>query len=357
MSRITRSWVAAAITTIFAMMLSTLGSISAASAVPGDPIIPTAPSCVIELVSGDPATAPPVPTCYDPSGSDLDEFLVPNINDANGRHIGYENGAWSPYKWDSPNSTNGASQVFVQSTYYDPAVGMYVNGHAWNLTFNTSITATPAANGYWVVVGDCLPGSTSIRAATAYFRNEAGADSRYIGSVLPKAWSPKSVAVGTQAALRVLDGATIAVPLVSDVSQGSGLAAGYTYTVDYWLQDTNSLPDSGAGTRRIGGSVAIDVPTCNPFATVPPPAASAAPKAKIVVLKRGPVFSKVKVVLGSRKATEPTKYKVIRKPLRGKTLRKTFNTKFKVVKYYKIRKGTVIKVRFQTKVLRYPAEA
>ena len=343
-----QSWVVATITT-FVMMLAALVSTPAASAAPGDPIIPSSPTCIVTLTSGDPATAPPAPTCYDPSGSDLDELLVPVYYDASGYDVSYVNSNMGPYKTASPNSTNGASQVLVQTMRFDPSVGGYVKAHAWQLTFNTSVTATPSPNGYAVSVGSCVNSNT--RQVTASFRNEAGPDGRYIGYVFPQAYATGVTVLDTQPASRVYDGATVSIPLVYIAEDGNGIAGGYTYTVDFWLTDTSSVPGSGAGTRRLGGSVKVYVPSCKE-GTVPPSTSTTKPQAKIVVLKRGPVFNKVRVVLGSRKATEPTAYKVIRDPRKGKTLRKTYDTKFKKVTYYKIRKGTVIKVRFQTKVLR-----
>lgn len=354
MSQITKAWVVATLTS-FVMVLSTLGGISAASAAPGDPIIPSAPSCVIELVSGDPATAPPAPTCYDPSGSDLDELLAPLYYDGNGKQVVYHNSeSWSPYKWDQPNSTHGAGQVNVGATFFDPSLGYYVERFSWTLAFNTSVTAQPNANAYWVVVGDCkFGGAVPVRPATAYFRNEAGVDGRYVGHV--------SATTGTNqpvSATRVLEGATVGLPLIVDSSQ-PGLSASTeqdrTYHLTYWLEDRSTVAGSGEATRRIGMELSVLVRACNRNSGGT--GSTVEPKAKIVVVKRGPVFSKIKVVLGSRKATEPTRYKIIRDPRRGPTLRKTFNTKFKVVTYYKVRKGTVIKVRFKTKVLRYPAEA
>lgn len=331
-----------------ACILTSLVAIPGA-AVPGDPIIPAAPSCAIELVSGDPATAPPAPTCYDPSGSDLDEFLVPYVTDANGKVVSYDNGVWSPYKWDAPNSTRGAGQVLVRSTYFSQTTGGYVSGHSWNLTFNTLVTATPAQNRYWVEVGACTR-EGGPRTVTAYFANEVGGDSRYIGRVFPSASAEKDgggVAFDTQPALRVYDGATVAIPLVSQAYQGNGLYGGYTYVVTYWLEDTSSLPNSGAGTRRVGGTVTVDVPNCDRHTNGPGTGTgtSAEPKAKIVVLKRGAVFSKVKVILGSRKATAATKYTVVRDPRQGRAIKKTFVTKFKSVKYRNVRNGTLIKVR------------
>ncbi len=349
MPRNTQSWVAAAITTLLIMAVPVLGSVPAASAAPGDPIIPTTPSCIIELVSGDPATVPPAPTCYDPSGSDLDELLVPVYTDGSGWDVSYVDSNMSPYKSSAPNSTNGASQVQVQSMRYDASLGGYVNGHAWRLSFNTSVTASPSQNGYSVSVGACVGYNT--RQVTANFHNAAGLDGRYVGHVFPRAYATGAGVLDTQPAYRVYDGASVAIPLVYVAEDGNGIIGGYTYTVDFWLTDTNSLPNSGAGTRRLGGSVKVDVPACNTGST-PPSTGSSSPQAKIVVLKRGPIFNVVKVVLGSRKATEPTKYKVIRNPRKGPTLRKTYDTKHKVVKYYKVRKGTVIKVRFKTKVLR-----
>lgn len=349
-------WVVATITA-FIMTLASLVSAPATHAAPGDPIIPTAPTCVVTLVSGDPATAPPAPTCYDPSGSDLDEFLVPLFYDSGGRQVIYQDAAWSPFKWDQPNSTKGASLVSVQTQRYDSSSGGYVGDHAWSLSFNTAVTGAPAANNYWVTVGECL-GRLGVRRVTAFFKNEVGqsADGRYIGYVYPSA-SAKGVSslLDTQPIYRVYDGATVAMPLIYDEEMGAGVLSGYVYTVDFWLEDRSTLPNSGGGTRRLGASVTVDVPACSLGPSDPGDDGSATvvePRAKIKVVKRGPVFSKVKVVLGSRKATVPTKYKVIRDPKHGRTLKKVYNTKFKVVKYHKVRKGTVVKVRFKTKVLK-----
>lgn len=341
------SWVVAAITTLLITSLPVLGSVSAASAVPGDPIIPTSPSCVVQLVTGDPATAPPAPTCYDPSGSDLDEFLVPHYVDASGRRVLYVDQNMNMYWNDRPNSTKGASQVSVQSQHYDPSVGMYVNGHAWVLGFNTAVTAAAGSESYWVTVGGCL-GNDKIRQATAYFRNEPS-DGRYVGYVYPQATHDGGDALDTQPALRVYEGSTVGIPLVSSAYMGAGLVSGHIYTVKYWFEDRNSLQGSGAGTRRLGGQVTVEVPDCK-IATQDP--VGVAPQAKIVVLKRGPAYSQVKVVLGSRTATVPTRYQVIRDPRWGLTVRKTYLSKYKVVRYYKVKRGTVIKVRFKTVLAR-----
>ena len=319
-------------------------------AVPGDPIIPTSPSCVVALVpgSGDPSTAPPAPTCYDPSGADLDEFLVPPSTGPQG--VAYFDGSFNPYKSDAPNSTRGASQVRVQSMYFDAQMG-FVNGHAWDLTFNTAVTATPGPNGYWVEVGACI--SDEVRVATAYFRNDvAGGDGRYVGYVLPTAdGGADGVSVATQPALRVLDGATVAIPLRYDAAR-AGLIGGVTYQVKYTLIDSNSLPNSGAGTKRIGGTVSVNVPTCRPV--IQPPTQGVKPKAKISLVKKGRTFDTVKVVMGDKKAAAPTRYKVIRDPKRGRTLKKAFTVTYKV-KYYKVPKGTVVKVRYKSKTARFPA--
>jgi hypothetical protein len=346
------SAVVATITTLLITALPILGSVSAASAVPGDPIIPTSPSCVVQLVSGDPVTAPPAPTCYDPSGSDLDELLVPVYTDGYGWPVSYVDSGMGPLNNAGPNSTYGASQVSVQSKEYDPASGMYVVRHGWMLTFNTSVTAAPTPDSYWVTLGECKTAAGfTTRLATAFMRNEAGADSRYIGYVLPEADGENGTSVfDTQPAYRVLDGATIGMPLVADSPYKLGLDPGMTYTVKYWLEDRNSLATSSGAGSRLGGQVSVYVPKCG--GDVTPPADTVKPSAKIIVLKRGPVFRTVKVVLGSRQATAPTSYKVIRDPRRGPTLRKTYVTKYKTVTYYKVRKGTVIKVRFNTTLLR-----
>lgn len=345
MSQRTKSWVVTTLTIFVAMVLSATVSIPAASAATGDPIIPTTPTCTVTLVSGDPATAPPAPTCYDPSGSDIDEFLVPYYFDANGYRVAYENGAWSPYKWDRPNSTNGASQVFVQSTYYDPAVGMYVNGHAWTLTFNTAVTAQPTANGYWVSVGACAdaPGS-DVRTATAFVRNESGLDGRYIGSVYPESYAKGITVARTQPASRVYDGATVAIPLVID-QYTPGLTTDYTYTVKFWLTDRGEAWDDETD-RRLGATLSVYVPKCS-GSTSP----SNRPSARIVKLKPKPPFSKAKVVLGKRSVTKATKYRVVVNPKVGKTVRKTIVTKHKVLRF-KLRGGGVVKVRFNGKVVR-----
>lgn len=350
MSRRFKPWVVATLTALIATSLSMLGSVSSASAAPGEPIIPMTPSCVVELVTGDPATAPPAPTCYDPSGSDLDEFLVPVYVDSFGWGVSYVDPSMNPYAKDRPNSTRGASQVSVQAMWYDPSMGGYgYSGHAWRLTFNTSVTAAPSPNSYSVSVGGCV--GNNLRQVTASFRNEAGPDGRYVGHVYPQAYANGVNVLDTQPAQRVYDGSTVDIPLVYVAEDGNGILGGYTYTVDFYLTDTNSVAGSGSGTRRLGGSVKVNVPSCKPGST-PGTGDSVKPRAKIVVLKRGKVFNVVKVMMGSREATQKTRYKVIRDPRKGRTLRKAYVTKHKVVTFYKVRKGTVVKVRYKSTSLR-----
>ena len=353
------SAVVATITTSLITALPILGSVSAASAAPGDPIIPASPSCVVQLVSGDPASAPPAPTCYDPSGPDLDEFLVPLYYDSAGKQVTYRSDAWSPYKWDQPNSTYGAGQVHVVAAYFDPSLGGYVDRFRWTLAFNTSVTSVPTANAYWVTLGECttVSGFTT-RLATAYMRNEVGVDGRYVGYVLPAASGENGNSVfDTQPALRVLEGATVAMPLVADAPYKVGLSPGTTYTIKYWLEDRNSLPTSNGAGRRVGGEVSVYVPKCGDDSSSGGSGTTVPPTAKIKVVKRGPVYSKVKVVLGSRKATEATKYRVTIDPPRGKTIRKSYVTKFKVLKYPKLLNRTVVKVRFGIKLVRMRVKA
>ena len=348
MSSSKQSWVVATITTIV-MALAGLVIVPAVHAAPGDPIIPTTPTCTVTLTSGDPATAPPPPTCYDPSGADLDEVLVPYYVDTQGYEVPYVDADMDPLYHDRPNSSYGASQMQVSVKGYDPAQGFYVITHTWTLSFGTGVTYEPTPNTYWVELGECkTSGGFTTRLATAYMRNEPGPDGRYIGYVGPGATGDNGNSVfDTQPAYRVLDGATVGMPLVADLPYKLGLDPGTTYTVKFWLEDRNSLPASAGANSRVGGQVRVYVPKCGSD-TSTPGTGSVEPRAKIKIIKRGPVFSKVKVVLGSRKATTPTKYKVIRDPKHGRTLRKTYDTKFKVVKYYKIRKGTVVKVRFKT---------
>ncbi|MDQ5932121.1 MAG: hypothetical protein QG649_206 [Patescibacteria group bacterium] len=348
MSRNTKSWVVLPLTTIVAMVLTLLGSITApASAVAGDPIIPPTPSCTVTLVSGDPVLAPPAPTCYDPSGSDLDEFLVPLYYDVSGNQVIYRSASWSPYKWDQPNSSRGSSQVSVFAATYDSVMGGYVDKHSWTLSFNTASIAQPPANAYWVVVGKCdWTAGSPFRPVTAFFRNEVGVDGRYVGYL-----SLETGVTEPAEAMRVLDGATVGLPLVVDEYQ-LGLPADNDqveiFEVAYWLEDRSTVPGSGVGTRRMGAKLQISVPACRYDGNDPGTGTSVKPQAKIIVLKRGPVYSKVKVVLGSRKATQPTRYQVIRDPRRGPTLRKTYLTKYKAVTYYKVKRGTLIKVRSKT---------
>lgn len=350
MSRFKKLWVLIAPMAVVLTMTAPIVGVAPASAAPGDPIIPATPSCTVTLVSGDPAIAPP-PTCYDPSGSDLDEFLVPNVNDANGNHIAYEDGSWNPYNWDRPNSTNGASQVFVQSTHYDSTAGGYVNGPAWTLSFNTAITATPGPNTYWVSVGACKMGSQGlwVREATAYITNVAGSDGRYIGEVYPEATADGGglTAIDTKPVKRIYDGATIGIPLITFDVQKPGLNPGYTYKVKFWLADQGPAGDPANTARRLGATLLVDVPKCGTSGTP----ITVKPTAKIVLLHKGRVYNRVKVVLGSRQATKATHYRVIINPKRGKTIRKSYTVSYKAVTYKKIRKGTVIKVRFGTRVV------
>jgi hypothetical protein len=353
MSRNTKSsWVVLPLTTIVAMVLTLLGSITApASAVASDPIIPPTPSCTVTLVSGDPVTAPPAPTCYDPSGSDLDEFLVPLYYDGAGLEVLYVDTNQNRYWSDRPNSTMGASQVSVRSKQYIPSSGMYGITHSWFLGFNTAVTVPAGLNNYWVSVGQCITSAgITVREATAFITNEPGADGRYIGYVYPRAGTTGADALDTEPAFRVYDGSTRAIPLVTEKNNQRGLRPGKIWTVTFFLEDRSSVDGSGAGTRRVGAEVQVDVPSCGSGSGEPPETDPSAvkPQAKIIVLKRGPVYSKVKVVLGSRKATQPTRYRVIRDPRRGPTLRKTYLTKYKAVTYYKVKRGTVVNVRSKT---------
>lgn len=337
MSQRTKSWVVTTLTIFVAMVLSATVSIPAASAATGDPIIPTTPTCTVTLVSGDPSLAP-APTCYDPSGSDIDEFLVPHYYDANGNSVVYDNGEFGLYNWDRPNPTNGASQVFVQSMYYDPAQWMYVNGPAWTLTFNTAVTAAPGANSYWASVGDCQHSYDDVRPVTAWIRNEAGVDGRYISSVYPESWSEEITVAETVAMSRVYDGSTNGTSLLVDQNT-PGLFTGQTYTIRFWLADAGNAMHSTNPARRLGGIIKVFVPKCGTSASP-----SNRPSARIVKLKPKPPFSKAKVVLGSRSVTKTTKYRVVVNPKVGKTVRTTVVTKHKVLRF-KLRGGGVVKVR------------
>ena len=341
-----QSWVVATITT-FIMMLAALVGIPTASAVPGDPIIPLTPSCTVTLVSGDAATAPLAPTCYDPSGNDQDELLVPSEAVSGVSYVGAD---MNPYWYDRPNSTNGASQVSVQSMYYDTTQGMFVKGHAWRLDFNTAVTAVPTANSYWVELGSCVNSSTTARRVTAFFKNEVGTDGRYLTNVYPEA-SANNGGVDvfdTEPASRVYDGATVGVPLITYKDRQPGLTPGYTYQVKFWVSYTGDVFSSE--TRQLGATQSVYVPKCGK-GSEPVVGSAARPKAVITVLNKGRVFSRVKVALGGKQATRAT-YRVIRDPKHGRTIRKTYTTRHKVLRYDRVRKGTVVKVRFGGKVVR-----
>lgn len=335
-----RSLAVLAATALLTTIVAVATPADAAAGTPGDPIIPTTPSCSIILTAGDPATAPPAPTCYDPSGADLDEFLVPRYVDATGHSGGYEDGNWNPYNWDRPNSTKGASQVTVQSTRYDPAVGFYVKDHAWTLTFNTSVTGTEAGETYRAVVvpGTCNP-QTSQWQVEWLAQNLPDATHRYIPSIEGSIY-------------RLADDTTLPPGMIDEYvhaervydGREASLGVESMYPGTYKFAATKGDKTSGWQDWR------LEVPTCG---SVRGPDADAndtavvKPRARIALVKRGAVFSTVKVVLGDRKATIPTRYKVIRDPRSGPTLRKSVATTRKTVRY-RVPNGTLIKVRAKT---------
>lgn len=330
-----RSFAVLAATALFITIAGT-APVAAAAGTPGDPIIPTTPSCSIILTAGDPATAPPAPTCYDPSGADLDEFLVPRYVDATGHSVGYEDGNWNPYNWDRPNSTKGASQVTVQSTRYDPAVGFYVNDHAWTLTFNTSVTGAEAGETYRAVVvpGTCNP-QTSQWQVEWLAQNLPDATHRYIPSIEGSIYR---LADDTPLPPGLIDEHVHAERVYDGHEASLGVESMYPGT--YKFAATKGDKTSGWQGWR------LEVPTCG---RVRGPDADAndtsavKPRARIALVNRGAVFSKVKVVLGSQKASTPTRYKVIRDPRSGRTLRQSVSTSDKVLRY-RVRNGTLVKV-------------
>lgn len=338
---------------MLAMMASMLGVTTTASAASSPPIIPLTPNCVVTLVSGDSATAPPPPTCFDPSGSDQDEFLVPYYLESNGYDVSYVDGQMNPYSSVAPNSTHGASQVIVQSMHYDNAFGGYTNGAAWRLDFGTTVLSVPTPNSYWIEFGECKTvAGITVRGTTAFVRNEIGQDGRYIGSIYPEA-SANGGAVGvvdTVAATRLYDGSAVGIPLITFQDDKPGLTPGYTYQVKFWLADEGSAAYSGNPKRWLGATQSVVVPKCGTTTTQPGSAAS--PKATITVVHRGHVFNRVKVVMGSRQATKATMYRVTRDPRRGRTVSQSYTVRCKTVEYRKVRKGTVVTVKFAGKTVR-----
>lgn len=349
MSRNTKSWVVFALTSLFIPALTLLGS-APATAGQGDPIIPTSPSCVVTLVSGDPATAPAAPTCFDPSGADEDELLVPLVYSQVGYNVSYVNEDMNPYHTDRPNSTNGASQVSVQSMRYDPGQQMYVPGHAWVLYFNTAVTGPSSANTYWLSVGDCVEtAGLEVRSVTAFVRNEPGDGGRYIGSFYPDASAPGVTVSDTATVTRVYDGATVGVPLIAGEFD-PGLFTGYTYTVGFWIDDIGTAEASGSTTRVLGALQTVYVPPCDGSTSTPPPPLVATPMATITVVHWTRRYRDVSVALGSLRATKPTRYVVVIDPRRGRTIRRTFLTEHQVLSYH-VRKRTLVKVYFSGRVV------
>lgn len=259
MSRKILSWVLVPLTT-FALVAGGM----AFSAADADGSMPTSPSCTITLVSGDSSLAPP-PLCFDPSGADQDEYMTPTYVDANGKNVAYEvNGSLN-----TPNqntSTGGAGQVSVVSQVYDPSVGYYVDGSAWSLTYNLTVTAPEAANEFSAVVGAChstgpASGMTDIELkgfntpdgsarywpyATAELKQVVGGDT--IGG-------PNPNLAGTPVSGRVNDGQSASLmPVYGDKSFTLQAKPG-TWRVKFFI----------AGAKPGYEITPIFVPRCGPF--------------------------------------------------------------------------------------------
>lgn len=332
-------------------MLLVMSGIAPASA--STDTMPASPACVITLVSGDPSLAP-APSCFDPSGSDEDEFTVPNYTDANGNRVSYDKGDWNTLSYDRVYSSGGQAQVGLQAWVYDPSLGEYVVGATWTLNYNLEVTAEPTPNTYWVELGKCnhSSGGIPVREATAFVTNGAGADARFIRSVYPSAATLDGATEthDTAEITRVFDGATASTPLITFDLYKPGLETGTTYMVKFWQADVGSAKDWDNKSRILASKVRVYVPSCG---GVNGP--STRPRAKISVISCRPASSNVRVELGSKAATKATKYRLVIDPRRGKTFRKTFTTAHKVVKLHRlhrVKKGTLIKVTFGKKVVK-----
>ena len=276
---------------------------------------------------------------------------MPYYLEPNGYDVSYVDENRTPYYYDRPNSTNGSSQVLVRSMHYDEVVGGYVDGPAWTLDYNTSITAEPTPNVYSVSFGECSSYiGVPFRRATATVYNEVGADGRYIGSVYPEASAMGGGVdvIDTQTVYRVYDGESVSVPLITFDETMPGLTPGYTYQVTFWLADSGNAGDDSNPTRWAGATQSVYVPECGDS----PPGHTQRPRASIKVVHHRHVFQTVKVVLGSRQATRPTTYQVERRTARGRTIHEKFTTRYKVVLYRQARSGDVFSVQFGAKVVR-----
>ncbi len=317
MSRNTRSWVVLPLTTIFALVLTLLGGISApASAGPGDPIIPPTPSCTVTLVSGDPEVAPP-PSCFDPSGTDQDEYMAPIVpTDANGGIMGYyRDGTF--LDMERIYTTGGAASFSVTSKYWDQASNSYVGGPSWILAFNTATTGIEAGEAYRAAV---IPGTcnaqTSQWQVDWFVTNIADSSMRYIpqveGSVFRLADDtliPPGAYDTSLVAKRVFDGA--------EVSMGRESMSPGTYKFSAMI-----------GQRYSGWqSWRLEVPSCGSVNGPDAENGGGSPETEVVI----PVGkfrqvrpTKMKAIVDSRKVKYPVRIKVAIDPKIGKTTIKTF---------------------------------
>lgn len=334
------SWVAATLTSLI-MTVAALATIPAAHAAPGDPIIPATPSCVVQLVSGDPATAPPAPTCYDPSGSDLDEFVVPqNAVNSSGHGVGYVDGNMNQYH--PVNSTNGASQVFIQATSYNPATGTTNNDYSWTLTFSQSVTGTEAGESYRaeVIPGTCNS-TTSQWQVNWLVYNKPDVTQRYIpvidGSVYRLADDDTTIPPG------MID-EFLRVERVHD-GRESSLGIESMYPGTYKFAATKGSVTSGWQSWR------LEVPSCGRYRG---PDAADAPGTGTTTGSLTGKFrqlspTKMKAIVNGRRVDYSVKVKIVIDPKVGKTVIKAFTMKPRSVlrKTFRAAPGTkfVMKVR------------
>ncbi len=186
MSQNRKSWVVATLTAFFAMVLSTLVSIPAASANSADP--------------------PPVPTVLDRSGADQDEFVIPDNPDWMYFGSASSNSSLSP----GFQSSGGALTYTVKTAYYN-AEGVYTDGPSYVLTFSHA-TVAEAHNGFTLALGSCNT-RTGRTALTVYLQNPADSSGRYLPTGELEVYNIDG-AGGSMLTPRVLDGSTVAIEFV-----------------------------------------------------------------------------------------------------------------------------------------------
>lgn len=299
--------------------------------------IPSSPSCLVTLISGDEAVALP-PTCFDPAGSDQDELVIPSILDPSGwgGEISYFINGEVVFDSEVPLSTNGLASLSITTQFWSPTSGLS-DGPSWRLDFNVEPVGVVPPDTYWVEVGGCFDRGW-LRHVTAYTRNEASADERLIHEVWPHTISVDggTGTVGIKPMSRIFDGETASTALYTFEDTEPGLAPGVTYVVTFWQATKGSAVNSGNSTRFIAHRETVKIPSCSSDGG----GTQVSPKATIKVGKCRPRFCRVIVTLGSHKATKVTKYTVV-KP--GKN--PVYRVRHKTVRYHKIKKGALIKVR------------